>query len=265
MKNKKAKEKFNLIYEFGILMQPLELLAKAKEPSSKDLQIAIAMVRAGNFAWQTKAKIFCKFAPDLMFETEFKNISIIPLKCWSSLETVASNQNDPVHVKSSVEKAVATAATSFWNHINLVPIEWEPVIFEANTPFTSYLRIKESIISVQQQLHYFDRYLTPDFFHLFLDTVDKNISIRLVTTKYGVKNVAAVSALAQKQFVNYKLIQVSKNDLHDRNLRVDNLIFTLGPGTKAAGIALTNFGPTDHSAKAHAEFDKIIAKGTLVE
>ncbi len=141
-------------------------------------------------------------------------------------------------------------------------------MFQANTPFTSYLRIKESIVSVKQRLHYFDRYLTPDFFTLFLASVEKTVSIRLVTTagnaQYGVASVAAVSALAQQQFADYQLIEVAPTNLHDRNLRVDDQIFTLGPGVDRAGMALTNFGPSDSSSEAHNEFDRIIANGRVV-
>lgn len=138
-------------------------------------------------------------------------------------------------------------------------------MFEANTPFTSYLRIKESIVSVKHRLHYFDRYLKPDFFTLFLASVGNTVSIRLVTTagntRYGV---AAVSNLARQQFVDYQLIEVASTDLHDRNLRVDDQIFSLGPGVDRAGMALTNFGPSDSSAQAHNEFDRIIAGGRVV-
>lgn len=144
----------------------------------------------------------------------------------------------------------------------------EPVVFEANTPFTSYLRIKESIVSVKQRLHYFDRYLKPDFFTLFLASVENTVSIRLVTTvgnaQYGVASVAAVSHLARQQFADYQLLEVAPTNLHDRNLRVDDQSFSLGPGVDRAGMALTNFVPSDSSSKAHNEFDRIIASGSVV-
>jgi len=141
-------------------------------------------------------------------------------------------------------------------------------VFEANTPFTSYVRIKESLVSVKQRLHYCDRYLKPDFFTLFLASVEKTVSIRLVTTagnaQYGVASVTAMSNLARQEFADFQLIEVAPTDLHDRNLRVHDQIFTLGPGVDRAGMALTNFGPSDSSPEAHNEFDRIIASGRVV-
>lgn len=98
--------------------------------------------------------------------------------------------------------------------------------------------------------------------------MNSDISIRLITTagnlKFGITSVSAVSNLARQQFSDYQLIEVDKNVLHDRNLRVDNQIFTLGPGVDRAGLALTNFGPSDSSIVAHDQFDNIIASGRVI-
>lgn len=157
---------------------------------------------------------------------------------------------------------------SFFELINRIPIDWEPIIFEANTPFTSYLRIRESIAIVNKRLHYFDRYLKEDFFHLFLNSLNNSVSVRLVTTSgnnnYGIKNIVHISNLARQQFSDYQLIEIDPKELHDRNLRVDDRIFTLGPGVDRAGMALTNFGPSDSSEAAHQVFDNIISKGHVV-
>ena len=129
-------------------------------------------------------------------------------------------------------------------------------------------RIKEALVSVRERLHYFDRYLKMDFFPLFLQSVDRNVSIRLVTTtgnaQYGVAAVTAVSRLAAQEFSDFQLIEVAPANLHDRNLRVDNEIFSLGPGVDRAGMCLTNFGPSENSMEAHNEFDRIIAGGRVV-
>ena len=279
MKNLKAQQKSELIYEFAILMQPFEELARAGQPPSVDkYRIAIAKVQAGDSAWRKQVRKFTTFASDLIFNKEFQDISHVPEQCWGALNNIINDRilkNDPNQLKERVEQEVANAQERFFEYIDRIPIEWEPVVFEANTPFTSYLRIKESIVSVKQRLHYFDRYLKPDFFTLFLASVENTVSIRLVTTagnaRYGVASVAAVSNLAQQQFDDYQLIEVSHENLHDRILRVDDRIlrvddqiFSLGPGVDRAGMALTNFGPSDRSENAHNEFDRIIANGRVV-
>ena len=272
MKNQKAFQKDQLIYEFGILIQPLEELARAAQPTSlSDLRIAIAKVQAGDAALRQQIQQFATFAPDIVFRDECWDISHVLEHCLGALSEVVNHprhQNDPKRVKERVENEVGRARKTFFEYIDRIPFEWEPVVFEANTPFTSYLRIRESMVSVKHRLHYFDRYLKPDFFTLFLASLKSAVSIRVVTTagnaEYGVACVAAVSNLFRQQFVDYQLIEVAHTDLHDRNLRVDDQIFSLGPGVDRAGMALTNFGPSDSSAEAHNEFDRIIAGGRVV-
>ena len=154
---------------------------------------------------------------------------------------------------------VADLRKDFFECLSQVPIDWEPEIFQANTPFTAYLGIKDVFAVVNDRLHYFDRYIKADFFNLFLWTIDRDVSVRLVTTAGSVGSVRAISQLACQEFSDYQLVEVQPSKMHDRNLRIDNQIFTLGPGVDQAGMALTNFGPSDSSAAAHAAFDQIIA------
>ena len=272
MKNQKAYEKNQLIYEFGILIQPIEELSRAKQPPSlNDIRIAIAKVQAGHVDWCQNVKQFTTLASDIFFNQEYRDISKVPIRCSGVLNEIMSDpvlQENPNQLKVRFGNEVRNARKKFFEYIDRIPIEWEPVVFEANTPFTSYLRIKESTVSVKHRLDYFDRYLKPDFFTLFLASVDDTVPIRLVTTagnaEYGAAGVAAVSNLVRQQFADYQLIEVAHTDLHDRNLRVDDQIFSLGPGVDRAGMALTNFGPSDNSSEAHNEFDRIIAGGRVV-
>lgn len=272
MANEKPAQKTQLIYEFAILFQPLEELVRAKQPPSlNEYRLAVAKIQAGDSVWRDRVKQFTTFASDIFFAAEFQDISHVPELCWRHLQDVLkdpSNQSDPVRLREGVKALVDIAQSNFFNFIERIPITWEPVIFQANTPFTSYLRIQESVASVRHRLHYFDRYLKPDFFRLFLAGVDSSVSIRLVTTSgnptFGVAGVAAVANLCRQQFDDFQLIQVEPRDLHDRNLRVDDHIFSLGPGVDRAGMALTNFGPSESSPEAHEQFDNVIAAGSIV-
>ncbi|MHC4268484.1 MAG: hypothetical protein ACYSTS_08460 [Planctomycetota bacterium] len=57
---------------------------------------------------------------------------------------------------------------------------------------------------------------------------------------------------------------MTQSDIHDRNLIVDANIFSLGPGIDKAGIALTNFGFSDSSVAAQAEFARVLTAGTII-
>ncbi len=272
MKNIKAHQRDRLILEFGVLVQPFDdLVQRHPAPNLDDYRIAIAKVQAGDNIWRRTVKEFTTFAQDVVFNEERREISHVPERFWGLIkklitDTSLSRNLDEVHRRFTLK--LENMKNKFLKFVNRVPFEWEPILFEANTPFTSYLRIRESIAIVNNRLHYFDRYLKEDFFHLFLNSLNSKISVRLVTTSgnenYGVNSVIHISNLARQQFNNYQLIEIEPKQLHDRNLRVDNQIFNLGPGVDRAGMALTNFDPSDSSEEAHKEFDNIIAKGNVV-
>tara|TARA_R110002167_G_scaffold304345_1_gene508605 strand:+ start:379 stop:1200 length:822 start_codon:yes stop_codon:yes gene_type:complete len=270
--NEKAHQKNQLIYEFGLLIQPLEALANATDtPSVAEYRIAIAKVHSGNSTWRKSVKEFTTLAPDIFFNQEYQDISHVPERCWLRINNLINDEtlkNDLVLLQDRFRQQISESRRTFFELIEHIPIEWQPVVFQANTPFTSYLKIKESFASVKNRLDYFDRYLKPDFFPMFLASVDRSVQIRLITTAgntfYGVSAVVAVSRLAAQEFSRLQLIEVTPSDLHDRNLRVDEQNFTLGPGVDRAGMALTNFGPSDSSEHAHRELDRIISNGRVV-
>ena len=272
MINEKAFQKNQLIYEFGILIQPLETSAKAFDtPSVADYRIAVAKVQSGDPTWRQTVRAFTTFAPDIFFNQEFQDISHVPERCWQQIKGLLNDES----LKSDLEllqerfaKQIEVSKANFFELIEHIPIEWQPVVFQANTPFTSYLKIREAFVFARNRLDYFDRYLKPDFFPLFLASVDRSVAVRLVTTPgnptYGATAVAAVSRLAALEFSMLRLIEVTPNELHDRNLRVDEQNFTLGQGVDRAGMALTNFGPTDSTEVAHLELNRIISNGRIV-
>jgi hypothetical protein len=82
--------------------------------------------------------------------------------------------------------------------------------------------------------------------------------------KYGVQAVTTVSNLFKQEFTNYRLIQVPKKTIHDRNLRIDDQVFTLGIGATDAGRQPTHFGLVVNTVAANQTLDDIIAKGTVI-
>jgi len=130
------------------------------------------------------------------------------------------------------------------------------------------LNIRDTIGTAKRRVHYFDRYLDTEFFHLYLRDLNRGLEVRLVTTKgnasFGVTNVLSVSRLAAGEFANYQLIECLAADLHDRNLRIDEMVFFLGTSIKDAGSQPTNFSPADSTAAGHAVLDGIMATGTVI-
>lgn len=268
MRNRKAAERDQLIYEFGILLAPLGDLCRDGAPATPAaFRVALAKIQAGDSAWRSTVRSFTTFAPDIVFNHEYQDISHVPERLWSRVKSYLEDPNllaDPSAMKERVCRDLTAARESFFTLVERVPVEWEPVTFDANTPFTSYLRIRDAFALVRRRVHYFDRYLKPDFFSLFLQNVPRSSEVRLVTTASGVNAVRALSELARQEFADYRLLEIEPAAMHDRNLRIDGQVFSLGPGVDRAGTALTNFGPGDSTATSHAMFDDLIARSRVV-
>lgn len=272
MANIKAQQRDRLIMELGILIQPFVELAGSQIPApTGSYRIASAKVYAGDGEWRQSAKSLCNFANDIFLQSEFQKISHVNevfLRGMLGHINVANQTNELDRLQSNCKLELDSLKDEFYKYLSDIPIDWEPEIFEANTPFTSYLKIRESISLVSNRIYYFDRYLKLEFFETFLKSVDRTKEIKLVTTAgkgdFGIKGVLAVSEMVRNEFQNYQLIEVSHKDIHDRNLIVDDSIFTLGPGIDRAGMCLTNFGPSDNSSKAFSGFDDIIKNGKII-
>lgn len=272
MANLKAQEKSRLAYEFGHLVSPFEdLVNYSVPPPVGDYRVAVAKVQAGLPAFEESLLGFSTFANDVVFIAESLKIRVLLRQHLISITDDLINarlDDDLSELQSLYEDLFGQFRSSFFELLDQFPIEWEPEIFAANTPFTAYIRVKEAVSSARKRMHYFDSYLKPEFFQQFLADLSRSIEIRLITTPgnkgYGVKSIEYVSNVFAVEFSDYQLIEVAPKTIHDRNLRIDDIIFSLGPGIDRAGFALTNFGPTDSSNKAHQEFDEIMKNGTVV-
>lgn len=266
MPESKAQQKNRVIYGYGLLLQPLkELAERSQPPSPKECRIAIAKVHAGDAQWRKVVREFATFGSDLVLHRELDSISHNVERALGHLRGLPSRaEQDPDAAREMIAEVLREAEQKFFAHIEEIPVEWEPSILPANTPFTAYVMIRDAVGPVRKRLHYFDRYLKPSFFELFLRGLPRWIELRLATTQVGITSVEAVSKLAAAEFSDYRLLRLGPSSFHDRNLRVDQKVFTLGPGVDRAGLSLTNFGPADSSPAAVEALEKLLRGGDVV-
>ena len=265
----KAGERSTLILQFGRLLAPIyELAERHTPPTSADYRITAAVFRPDVERWSHFFVERFVLVGGTHFNHEKDDIVRDVFHLAGALATFAREAGTPEEIQVSCKQRLKRCQEVTLEAIDRVPIEWEARLLEARTPFTVYMHIRDAIHTAKQRVHYFDRYLATDFFHLYMRDLSRSLEIRLVTTHgstdYGVTNVRAVSGLAAGEFANYQLIQCHHTDLHDRNLRIDGQIFFLGPSINAAGSHPTNFSPTDSSPAAQVILDGIIAKGSVV-
>jgi hypothetical protein len=264
----KAAQRTTLIFQFGKLLAPLyDLAEKSPPPPASEFQIATARCLPDSERWNEEVNHFATFG-DYRLGHLANDIMREPHNLLHSLPELAKGNSDDASRQAILRERLKTCRESVLASIDLVPIEWTARLHEAQTPFSVYLKIRDAIGTAKTRIHYFDRYLDTEFFHLYMRDLSRALEVRLVTTKgkqsFGVANVLAVSRLAAGEFANYQLIECLPADLHDRNLRVDNNVFFLGTSIRDAGTCPTNFSPADSTAMAHAVLDGMIAKGTVI-
>jgi len=155
--------------------------------------------------------------------------------------------------------------------IDMIPIDWNLTLSEADKPFTFYMHVLDLVSGTRQRLHYLDRYLKPDFFRQYLRNLDPKLEIRLVTTHgktgddYGIEGVRAVSSVFKQEFKNYQLVELPQSEFHGRQLRIDEQVFLLDASTSDAGKYPTAFGPIANAVEANRIVDDLILKGKVID
>ena len=156
MSNARLTLRDQVVMEFGILIQPyVELANSSGQPKSEDYSLAIARVQAGESPWRQTVKRYCILSDDVLMVDEFNKIShtaeLFAQKLRALLEKF---QGDLGALKTTFVSELEEFRSEFQHQLNRVPLNWEPEIFEANTPFTAYLRIKQALETAAQRVDY---------------------------------------------------------------------------------------------------------------
>jgi hypothetical protein len=264
----KAAQRSTLIFQLGKLLAPLfELAERTPPPTAAEYQIAAARGIPDSQRWNAEVDEFATVG-GYRFGHLVNDIVREPHNLLHVLPDWTKTNPDDASRQATLRERLAQCRQLALEAIDRVPIEWTARLHEAQTPFSVYLKIRDAIGTAKRRVHYFDRYLDTEFFHLYLRDLDRGLEVRLVTTKgktsFGVTNVLPVSRLAAGEFANYQLIECLPADLHDRNLRIDDRVFFLGTSIKDAGTQPTNFSPGDSTTAGHAVLDGIMGKGTVI-
>lgn len=122
-----------------------------------------------------------------------------------------------------------------------IPVPVDSVIHDAHTPFTTYCLVKDLCMTVRQELVWLDRYFDQTIFHRFFADTPRTARVTLVTQPAAAlkgqndkaRHLAFMDVsrlLAQERGIaGYQLIET--NTFHDRWLRCDDRLFTLGGST----------------------------------
>ncbi len=266
--SRKAEDRSLVLLHLGTLIaHACELAERSTTPSEQEYRVLTARFEPDLCKWENEVSTFVTVG-GVRFANEYDQIAATGRRFYKFLRANLLEAGTVESRQFRLREAISTFTTEVLRCIDHIPIEWEPRLAAAKTPFTTSMMIGDAISGARERLDYFDRYLDPDFFPLYLRRLDRSVAVRLVTTrgdtKYGVSAVRAIAQLAAQEFRSLQVVECKPADMHDRNLRVDHTVFHLGPSANAAGRYPTNFNPADSSANGHQILDDLIASGTVV-
>lgn len=263
----KAAERTKLLIHLGQVLAPVQELANASAPPpASAYRVLAARFEPEISRWENEYGQYATVG-GVYFRKERDELKF---QCGSLYKWICNCAGiaDPAEAQARLREMLDKQEKSFIEMIDSIPVDWEPKLTGSNLPFSVSLMIADAVNGARRRIDYFDRYLDPDFFPLYLRQLSRKVAVRLITTRgnthFGVVGVQSLARLAAQEFSSFSLVECTPSDLHDRNLRVDDTVFHLGPSTNAAGRYPTNFNPGDSTPNGHQVLDQIVAAGRVV-
>lgn len=257
-------EQADFIYKVGLLLQPV--LEVVKSPKQFD-QSERARIR-GKFDVEQQKLLnelnkFCKGEEGIEYRKEMHDIQS-PLTTINNViykfidkEPEKLGPDIEIHRQRLIE-AIAS-----------VPVSISSMVYEANSPFSTYCRIKELCETTTREFVYVDRYVDESVFHRYLAHIPANADITIVTwprnkhnNKQTYDEFIDVSRLFTKER-NTKYTLLTEPNFHDRWLRSDGKLFHLGGSIKDAAsstvFTVSKVDPSDQNIKV---VDNLVSSAT---
>ena len=142
---------------------------------------------------------------------------------------------NPNGIEDFLDDAVAKAKDT----LESIPVSADSVIFETNTPFTTYGKLKTLCNLAQIRITFVDRFLDQSVFYRYLRDIDDGAVVTLIVPRRAFTDAFLdVSRLFahERGSAKYRLISVPYHDIHDRWLHVDDDLYQLGGSTAHAAM-----------------------------
>jgi hypothetical protein len=263
----RKREQAEIIYLLGRLFGPLEQAAADPSRFDGDEQ---KRIRARFFAempsFLREANKFCNGEPGHLYGSQKRVIQ----RLYSNLDAklVGTDRIEELHPVLEAYKK------QFIEQVLAVPVPVDSAIYEASTPFSTYCLIRDLCTTVRRQLVWLDRYFDQTIFHRFFIDTPSTAEIILVTLP-GADLKSATDRSRHAAFMDisrlfavergpqrYRLIE--NGSFHDRWLRCDDKLFTLGGSIKDLDKGPFTISRLDTTSFNQQRFDDAIAQGSEV-
>jgi hypothetical protein len=228
----------DLLYQVGVLLAPVDKVVASPEDYSASERAKIrAQFSANADALFGRCLKFCRPEPDTDYAAEFADISSSLRRIRKLVEGRFTTA--PAEVGPDIERERRLLQEA----ILAVPAETNSVVYEAGTPYTTHLRIRELCAGARKRLLFVDRYLTASIFHRYIDNPAPGLQVVLLTWPRASHQGKAIQRFdelldvsrlyAQERPDHYRLLV--NHAIHDRYVWADEQLFHVGGSLKDAG------------------------------
>jgi len=258
-------EQADLLFKLGAFLGPMLDMAENPTLYDADERIRIvARLSAEHPGMVVAAERFCRGEPGHFYQFHYN------LFCGQVYALVNSQrfEGSPEQCET-IKKTIAKVQDILMS----IPVPIDSIICEAQTPFSTYCLIRDLCSTAKTQIVWLDRYFDQTVFYRYFYDVLPAVNVTLVTLP-DTSSKSASDKNRHSDFMNmsrlfaqergpsgYRLI--TNTDFHDRWLRCDDKLFTLGGSIKdlSKPFTIARLDSTTENAK---HFDDAISNGVEV-
>ena len=264
--NRKS-EQADIIFRLGCLLGPLEQAATDPSRFDSDEQERIrARFLADLPTFLNAAVQFCNGEPGHQYGRQQDVI----LGCHNEMRGKIVQAERIEELQSTLQDN----RDRIIQQILSVPVPVDSAIYEARTPFSTYCLVKDVCSTVRQRVVWLDRYFDQTLFHRFFTDTPPGARVTLVTlpgagltsrndrTRHAeFMDVSRLFAI-ERGLQGYQLIENA--NFHDRWLRCDDKLFTLGGSIKDLDKGPFTMSCIDSTPQNRQHFDDAVVRGNEV-
>lgn len=230
MPRDRHEQKEELLCKLGRLFGPVQdLIARGPDATSDERTRVLARYSAEYEQLITTFREFSTSEPGHDYRAQYNQFHNAVYGFANQAAT------SPDQIDSFLNVAVATAKEA----LRSIPVSADSVIFETNTPFSTYCKLKTLCNLAQTRITFVDRFLDQSVFYRYLRDVGDDVVITLIGPRRALTDAFLdVSSLFahERGSDKYRLVSVPYRGIHDRWLHVDNELYQLGNSTAHAAM-----------------------------
>ncbi len=264
----RVEQREELFTELGLLADPIRRLVFSEEDPRPRIPYVRAQFEQEKSDFLANVRTFC-FHGKYFLSQEYDHV----MKAVNRLgDSFGSLQTAPW---ADARHHFPLGLRRVQDAIRAIPCDDPDEILPGESPFRTYVRLRAICQGANNRIHIFDPYLEASTFHRYLNDLPEHIEVAVITSEKIMvppgndqtairrrDRIVAVSELfAAERPSSYCFLVTPKQ--HDRHLRVDETIISLGGSMKdAAKEDPYTIAKLDPTQSTHAFLDSVIASAT---